>query len=219
MFRLNYCIMLVILMSLVCLTVLAQEGQLSTMNFYSTLLVPDNDSMYGQYSSPEYEILAVNLFSNSIMDSGDQNGLSAQRLFHIERNKNANIVVYDAQVQADGSLYQEQPVIVYWLMFAKDSSRQGLNKIENNRAYGFETEGISKDSLIIRLKANSEWNIKIRLIKDRYRAIITLGDKQVYLERIYLTSDNKGLRTSVQYVEIYGTDSKTGDDFYEKIIP
>ena len=69
------------------------------------------------------------------------------------------------------------------------------------------------------LKANSERNIKIRLIKDRYQAIITLGNKQVYLERIYVTSDNKGLRTSVQYVEIYGTDSKTGDDFYEKIIP
>ena len=149
----------------------------------------------------------------------EQNSLTAQRLFHIERNKNANIVIYDAQVQSDGNLYQEQPVIVYWLMFAKDSSHQGLNRIENNRAYGFESEGLGTDSLIIMLKANTERRIKIRQIKGRYRAIITVGDKEVYLEHIYVMADDKGLRSSVQYVEIFGTDSKTGDDFYEKIIP
>jgi hypothetical protein len=149
----------------------------------------------------------------------DQKDLSTQRLFHIERNKNANIVVYDAQVQSDGSLYQEQPVIVYWLMFAKDSSRQGLNKIENNKAYGFDTEGLGKDSVLIILKANSKRNIEIRRIKNRYHAIITQGGKQVYLEHVYVMAKEKGPRVSVQYVEIFGRDIKSGEDFYEKIIP
>ena len=219
MFRLNYFITLVILISLVYLPVPAQEIPSSTRNLSGTLLAPDNDSMNVQYSSPEYEMLAANLFPNSITDSGDQNDSTAQRLFHIERNKNANIVVYDAQVQSDGSLYLEQPVIVYWLMLAKDGGRQGLNKIENNRAYGFQTEGVSKDSVIIKLKANSGRGIKVRLIKDRYRAIITVGDKEIHLKHIYVMADDKGLRTSVQYVEIFGTDSKTGEDFYEKIVP
>jgi len=35
-------------------------------------------------------------------------------LFIIERNKNANVVHYDARLTADGKLDPKEPVIAYW---------------------------------------------------------------------------------------------------------
>jgi len=39
-------------------------------------------------------------------------------LFRIERNKNANIVQYDARVAEDGKLDSKQPVVGYWIRLA-----------------------------------------------------------------------------------------------------
>src|ERR1039457_4263601 len=49
-----------------------------------------------------------------------------QPLFIIERNKNANVVHYDAQLTADGKLDPKRPVIAYWVMLAQGGRRQNL---------------------------------------------------------------------------------------------
>ncbi len=58
-------------------------------------------------------------------------------LFIIERNKNANVVHYDAQINADGRFDRKEPVIAYWILLAEDGRRQKLNWIEKKKAYGF----------------------------------------------------------------------------------
>src|ERR1039457_5763512 len=58
-----------------------------------------------------------------------------QPLFIIERNKNANVVHYDAQLTTDGKLDPKGPVIAYWVLLAKGGRRQNLNWIEKKTAY------------------------------------------------------------------------------------
>jgi hypothetical protein len=58
-------------------------------------------------------------------------------LFIIERSKNANVVHYDAQLTADGKLDPAEPVIAYWVLLAKDGSREKLSWVEKKKAYGF----------------------------------------------------------------------------------
>src|SRR5688572_642291 len=58
-------------------------------------------------------------------------------LFFIERNKNANIVVYEANLAADGLFDAKNPVHAYWLMKAEKGQREELNKIEREMAYGY----------------------------------------------------------------------------------
>jgi hypothetical protein len=152
-------------------------------------------------------------------DSVDQDEIMSQRLFHIERNKNANIVVYYAQLQSDGSFYKEEPVVAYWLMLAEDGRRQTLNKFEKKMAYGFEVAGASRDSVLLKLKADIGREIIVRVAEDSCLAIIPITNKHAYLNRIYIMAIEKPPRPKVQYMEIFGTDIQTGEDLYEKILP
>ena len=49
------------------------------------------------------------LVTEHLADEGEKIEPTPQRLFHIERNKNANIVVYDAIVRPDSNLAEEDP--------------------------------------------------------------------------------------------------------------
>jgi hypothetical protein len=161
---------------------------------------------------------AIAQYSNSV-DSVGQAKISPQRLFHIERNKNPNIAVYDAQVHSNGSLYTEEPIIAYWLMMAEDGRRQELNTIEKKLAYGFKTENASKDSVVMKLSADIGRDLKVLLVEDVYRAVIKIDSVKAYLERIYIMAVEKPPRPKVQYMELFGTDIISGEDLYEKILP
>ena len=58
-------------------------------------------------------------------------------LFIIERDKNTNVVHYDARLTADGKLDPKEPVIAYWADRAEGGPREELNWIEKKMAYGF----------------------------------------------------------------------------------
>ncbi|GBG28361.1 Hypothetical Protein FCC1311_045842 [Hondaea fermentalgiana] len=61
-------------------------------------------------------------------------------LFYIERSNNSNAVIYEANVGADGKLVTEEPVKVYWILYArKPIVEEGLTMIERNTAYGSKT--------------------------------------------------------------------------------
>ena len=61
-----------------------------------------------------------------------------EHLLVIERSKNANIVVYDANRGAGGDFSPSKPVVAYWLLKGEKSKRQELNLVEWQSAYGFD---------------------------------------------------------------------------------
>jgi len=61
------------------------------------------------------------------------------KLFFIQRSKNANEVHYDAHVTKDGSLDPKNPVEGYWINKAEDGSRNPISLIQRI-AYGFDVE-------------------------------------------------------------------------------
>src|ERR1700679_2488596 len=52
--------------------------------------------------------------------------VTADKLFFIQRSKNANEVHYDARVTKDGTLDPKTPVEGYWLNKALDGSRSSI---------------------------------------------------------------------------------------------
>lgn len=62
-------------------------------------------------------------------------------LFTVERNLNANVVVYAAARNADSRLDPKKPVRVFWIMRAEDGRELGLNFFERIRAYGVGAMG------------------------------------------------------------------------------
>lgn len=142
-----------------------------------------------------------------------------QRLFHIERNKNANIVVYDAQVMPDSSLAQEDPVTVYWIKLAEDSRIEDLKGVEKKMAYGFKVESREGNRLVIDMVADVGRNLVVDQHEGVYRAFMEINGSRALVDKIYIFAKEKLMMPSVKYIELFGTDVATGEEAYEKFKP
>ena len=142
-----------------------------------------------------------------------------QRLFHIERNKNTNIVVYDAQVLPDSNLAEDDPVTVYWLKLAEGGHRKELKGIEKKRAYGFKVESREGNRIVIELVADVGRNLVVDVHEGVYRAFMEIDGRQALLDKIYIFAKETFMLPSVKYLEMFGTDVETGEEVYEKLEP
>ena len=142
----------------------------------------------------------------------------SQRLFFIERNMDKNIVVYDANLLENGKIDAKNPVDVYWIELAKAGKRYELNFIERKIAYGYNFEPSALGSVYVTIKAFTKR--RILLLPDNkgnVKPILKINNIDAQLTRIYVDAKPK-LYTTVNYIELFGTDVRTGKPVYEKII-
>ncbi len=141
-------------------------------------------------------------------------------LFHIERNKNANIVVYDANRGPTGDLDPTEPVKVYWLLNGQPDQREDLNVIERDRAYGFDvTPGKKPGTYTMVFKAGRRRQLTVRMLKGCPVVIGPIGGHQGILRKMFIQSKDGLVKPKVEYIEFFGEDSTTGAKLYEKYVP
>ena len=61
--------------------------------------------------------------------------------------------------------------------------------------------------------------ITVQSVKGKYIATVDLDGTPSQLEKIFIQAHGKGVRVTVEYVEIFGKDLKTGEETYARIIP
>lgn len=141
-------------------------------------------------------------------------------LFVIERNKNANIVRYEANLKPDGSLDPKKPVVAYWLMLAKDGRRKKLNWIEKKKAYGIKARPDTRQpGYILTLAAARQIKLFIRTTGNTVRAEVFINGRPAILEKIFIRSHARLFGPKVDYIELYGADLLTRESVRERIIP
>ena len=150
-----------------------------------------------------------------------QDARTPRRLFHIERNKNANIVVYDAMVDTNGNLpsKDKEAITVYWLKLAENGERKGLKRIERNRAYGFKVKEREGNRVVIEMVAKIGRLVTVDVENGEYRAHIDIAGRPAILEKVYIFVGEGGILPKVEYIELFGTDTETGEAAYEKFLP
>jgi hypothetical protein len=141
------------------------------------------------------------------------------KLFFIQRSKNANEVHYDARVQKDGTLDPKEPMVGYWINKAEDGSRSPISTMQKI-AYGYDVEQ-TKDgaSWSLRLKAFKErpmWIVKAP--NGKWRVQTTIGGKQAYMTRLYVASDESGVLPKVLYVDVFGEETGNGKPVQEHLV-
>ena len=188
---------------------------LRSIYFYLLLIIVFSLTIQGRSEENSTLTHSAIVDSSETTDKGSPEG----RLFYIERNKNANLVIYEVQVEANGSLHKEDPIIVYWLMNEKDGSREDLNRFERKRAYGFDSELLAKDSVLLELKVDINRDVVISRVGDNFKAVTIIEGKKASLDRIYIMADESKLPPDVQYLELFGKDLYTEEDLYEKCLP
>jgi len=141
-----------------------------------------------------------------------------QTLFVIERNKNANTIYYDANLLSNNKINQDNPLDVYYIHYASDGKRAELNMIERKLAYGYTFEKNDNNSFFITLKAYKDRKISLfQDINNKVYALMKINGKDAKLNKIFVYAKPE-LYTSVVYIELFGEDSKTKVNVYEKII-
>ncbi len=141
-----------------------------------------------------------------------------QRLFVIERNMNKNTVCYDANILKNGTLDVENPIDAYWMDYATDGKRSEINYIQRRMAYGFSFEKTALGNIYVTLKAFNKRKILVSIdSKGNSHALIKINGVDANLTKIFVTAKPK-MYTTVQFLELYGNDIKTGKALYEKII-
>jgi len=140
-------------------------------------------------------------------------------LFVIERNTNANVVHYDANIGADGQLDPRQPVTAYWVMAAVDGHREELTPLEKSRAYGFTVEPKDSNSYRLKLVAQRQRDISIVRQGDAIRAEAVIGGRRAWLQKMYVNTHKFLAVPTVKYIELFGIDVTTGESVSEKVLP
>jgi len=141
-------------------------------------------------------------------------------LFIIERSKNANVVHYDAQLNADGKLDPKEPVIAYWVLLAKDGRREKLSWVEKKKAYGFTIKpDPSVNGYKMTLVAAPEKQIIVKKEKETVLAEAVIEGRPAVLEKMYINASDGLTGPKVQYIEVYGKDLQTGEKLREKMVP
>jgi len=143
-------------------------------------------------------------------------------LFRIERNKNANIVQYDARIGANGLLHEKEPVVAYWVRLAEQGQVKKLSWSQRKFAYGFKVKlDNDENTATMDLALNIGRNIVIKRgnkdYRKDYRAVIQINGVASYLEKMFIHASGKGISTRLNYIELHGNAVNNGDIQYERI--
>lgn len=137
-------------------------------------------------------------------------------LFRIVRNKNANVVVYEVDAEADRRADDRDVVRATWLMLAEDGRREDLNLLERALAYGFEVRRSSSELRLV-LKADASHEIEVREHGGCLRAFRRIAGHEALLTLVRVDASESGPVPSVRSIEMFGTDPETGAALHERI--
>ncbi|WP_413854321.1 DUF4833 domain-containing protein [Candidatus Ruminimicrobium bovinum] len=142
------------------------------------------------------------------------------RLFHIEMNKNPNIVCYDAMLDSNNQINKENPVDSYWVSFTeKNKKREKLNT-SDKKIYGFKTKYNEKDNTFdLTLKVIDDKTMTILMTDGKPKVKILINNVEAYLEKIYIQSRENWLGVpSVSFYTLHGLTVNGNEPIEEKVI-
>ena len=142
---------------------------------------------------------------------------SVEKLFFIQRSKNANEVHYDARVTKEGTLDPKNPVDGYWLNKAEDGSRNGISLLQRI-AYGYDVSPVAANGThTMKLKAFPDRPLTLLRVNGKWRAQVTIAGKQAYMTKLYVATDESGVMPTVLYVDVFGEEVGSGAALQEHI--
>ena len=145
---------------------------------------------------------------------------SENSLFFLQRNRNENTVVYDANLNGNGDFDRSEPIDVYWLRYTSTGYRRELKWLERTFAYGYSSKKESnKNEFLVELTAYDERKIYLKKTVDgKPMATITCNGKECRLDCLYVFADESGSWPKVIHVDIHATDLQSGKKEIERFV-
>ena len=145
---------------------------------------------------------------------------SPETVLVLSRNKNANVVLYNAVMHGSGRLDAGAPLVPQWAMLAEpDHHREGLNFLERTAAYGVNaTVKAGGTEATVSLVAAPQHAFALRVSRGAPMLIGDILGARAYVTRIHVhdVASFLGLPT-VPFVTLMGFDTATGRSLAQTI--
>jgi|JI8StandDraft_1071087.scaffolds.fasta_scaffold114513_2 hypothetical protein len=152
--------------------------------------------------------------------AGSVYGESRANLFHIKRNKNRNEVHYAVRYdEAACKPMGDEALYGYWLMLEKGPNVfEPIGRLER-MAYGIQSQSMSGNDLLVKLKAFPDREIKVVFSKAgagcKITPYIAINGQESVLKSISVFAEEGFIKPTVKYVDVSGT--KGGAPVTERI--
>ena len=138
--------------------------------------------------------------------------LTAERLFHIARSVNRNLVCYDAHLTVT-----DEPINVYWVnREERPGEKNGLNYFQRKMAYGYKVVDKGDDYSVVTLSAYPDRQLTIKKHDGRYICQVKINGQESILRELYVKVSPRN-SMSVEYVELRGETLNNGTTVSERI--
>jgi hypothetical protein len=142
------------------------------------------------------------------------------QLFYVQRSPNANTVIYTAKLDGHGEINRNDPVEGFWRKYNIDGSKQPLNFIERNIAYGAHADRtVQGKPITFTIAALPERKLTLALDANKKpEALMQIGTHTVKVAYVYLQVVEGGLMPDVPSLDVFGTDIVSGKTIHEHIL-
>lgn len=141
-------------------------------------------------------------------------------LFFLQRDPDANTVVYELNYDSDSTLKKDAPIKASWIRYEEDEKFKELTSIEKKFAYGVISKHIGNDEYEIRLVAYKKMTMYLKKSETDFKYHIYIKDegKNLLLKRVFVRVNGGSFWfPKVQYIDLITTNSKTGMEILKRI--
>ena len=141
-------------------------------------------------------------------------------LFFLQRNPDANTVIYELNFDKDGKLNEKKPVKGSWIRYEEGEKFKELTSIEQKFAYGVKSKPLGNQEYEIRLVAYKKLPLYLKKSEtdNKYRIYIKDDGKDLLLKRVFVRVNGGSFWfPKVAYIDLITTNSATGLEFLKRI--
>lgn len=145
-------------------------------------------------------------------------------LFYIQRSKNTNAIVYDINRLPDGTPDPINPLHIYWIRYASDSTTEDLSYIQEKYAYGITSRPYNgmKNEFVMQFVSYSKKNFYLlpTSTPKKYAAYTNINGKLAELKKVFIKLNGGTFWfPTIEYIELTGKDPSTQQPISERFTP
>jgi len=152
--------------------------------------------------------LSLSGFTNPDKDdfAGDYN------LFRIDRNRNADVVMYDVDLDKQGKLNTSTPVKVYWKKLSHKGELEPITSIQKNFGYGLRFLEKSAEKVDFRLVCYKDQVFHIRKSDEgSFRVYTSTAGCEIEVNSLFIQfKDDAFWFPEILTIKILGTNTEIG---------
>jgi hypothetical protein len=174
-----------------------------------------------KYSTIAFIIIGSLIFPGFKSVNSNSNKSNDAVLFKIERNKDADVIYYEVNLDEKGNLNPGNPVRIYWIRHTEGGEIKPLTLVQKKFSYGLNFDSISKKEAVFKFVGfkNREFRIFCKG-GDDYCAYTFSNNRKVIVKKIFVQIDGGSfLFPEISRLELHGEDHESGEKILEIITP